>query len=96
MSFNKLLVNKKDENSSFSVKIKKIFPMKSSSQINEILITDKLYTQCNICLFYYIKIYHTDKCLHYMCSKCLEVWSKIKKECPVCRKQFNRIYSKSK
>ena len=95
MSDNKGLSTGENQNSySFNFSIKKIFPSTNKSPRNKILITDTLYTQCNICLYYYIIIYHTDKCHHYMCEKCLEVWSRIKKQCPVCKQIFNRVYPK--
>lgn len=64
--------NSKSECQSFNCSINKvmpIFPKEAGPPLNKILTTDSLYTQCNISLLYYIKIYYTDKCFHYMCSK---------------------------
>ena len=71
-----------------------IFPTEVGPPLNKILITDSLYSQCNICLLYYIKIYYTDICRHYMCSKFIKAWTQIKMECPVCKRVFSKIFLK--
>lgn len=74
--------------------INPIFIQDKEPIINNILLTDSLYTQGNICLAYYREVFHTENCHHYFCSKCLQVWTETKKECPVCRKTFSRIFPK--
>ena len=78
----------------FNNKINPIFPNISGPPINRILITDSLYTKCNICLLYYLKVFHSDKCKHYMCEKYLKLLTNIKNECPVCKRSFFKIYPK--
>jgi Ring finger domain len=46
---------------------------------------------CSICLLEVEEKVFTDRCIHSFCRNCLVQWSKIKKECPICRQKFNRI-----
>ena len=32
-----------------------------------------------------------DNCMHLFCRKCLEKWSNLRKQCPLCRKKFTNI-----
>jgi Ring finger domain len=48
-------------------------------------------TNCSICLLEFEEKVFPDRCFHSFCRDCLVKWSKIKKVCPICRQQFNRI-----
>ena len=76
-------------------KIKPIFTLdKNLPKVNNIIITDRLFGQCNVCLLYYKELFFTDKCRHYLCKKCMEAWIKIKRICPVCKQNFSQIFKK--
>lgn len=46
---------------------------------------------CSICLGRCDNKCFTDACMHYFCYACLVEWSKIKPECPLCKKPFRSI-----
>lgn len=46
---------------------------------------------CSICLGRCNNKCFTDACMHYFCYTCLVEWSKIKPECPLCKKPFRSI-----
>ncbi|XP_031832581.1 uncharacterized protein LOC116426965 [Nomia melanderi] len=46
---------------------------------------------CSICLGKLVNTSFTDSCLHQFCFTCLLQWSKIKKECPLCKQTFKSI-----
>lgn len=46
---------------------------------------------CSICLGRCCNKCFTDACMHYFCFTCLVEWSKIKAECPLCKKPFRSI-----
>lgn len=46
---------------------------------------------CSICLGRCCNKCFTDACMHYFCFSCLVEWSKIKAECPLCKKAFRSI-----
>ena len=75
--------------------IKTIFISDNNNpKINRIIIVESLFEQCNICLLFYTEVYYTDKCRHYLCKTCLTAWSKIKRQCPVCKRYYSRIFKK--
>ena len=46
---------------------------------------------CAICMGSYENMSHPNKCFHKYCFGCLEEWSKIKPECPLCLKKITSI-----
>lgn len=46
---------------------------------------------CSICLGRCCNKCFTDACMHFFCFTCLVEWSKIKAECPLCKKPFRSI-----
>lgn len=46
---------------------------------------------CAICLGKIEDKAVTDRCFHSFCKTCLQEWSKVKPECPVCRQSFEKI-----
>lgn len=46
---------------------------------------------CAICLGRCVNKCFTDNCMHKFCFSCLMEWSKIKAECPLCKKPFRSI-----
>lgn len=46
---------------------------------------------CSICLGRCSNKCFTDACMHHFCFTCLVEWSKIKAECPLCKKPFRSI-----
>ena len=49
---------------------------------------------CSICLFPVgFARSRPDSCNHLFCSSCLLYWSKYRKTCPCCRKNFRQIIS---
>jgi len=47
--------------------------------------------QCSICLERIENKSHTDSCNHLFCFTCILEWSKVKPQCPQCRKSFKKI-----
>ncbi len=94
MTDKRILENKTENFSPFIKSFRPIFPKSSDTPKNKLVILDSLYSQCNICLYYYLKVYYTENCKHYLCEKCLKVWTQIKKICPVCKCSFNKILLK--
>ena len=50
-----------------------------------------IYPFCAICLRSCISPNIPNNCSHSFCFKCLRLWSKKKKSCPLCRKNFSKI-----
>ena len=46
---------------------------------------------CAICMGSYENISHPNECFHKYCFGCLEEWTKIKPECPLCLKKITSI-----
>lgn len=46
---------------------------------------------CAICLEHLTNKSFTDSCFHMFCFTCLVEWSKVKPECPLCKKSFSSI-----
>ena len=46
---------------------------------------------CAICMGSYENMCHPNECFHKYCFGCLEEWSKIKPECPLCLKKITSI-----
>ena len=46
---------------------------------------------CPICFTNRLVYFMPDSCSHRFCKKCIFIWSKIKKSCPICRRTYNRI-----
>ena len=46
---------------------------------------------CAICMGSYENMSHPNECFHKYCFGCLEEWSKIKPECPLCLKKITSI-----
>ena len=46
---------------------------------------------CAICLGKLENKSFTDSCFHTFCFVCLEEWSKVKPECPLCKQKFKSI-----
>lgn len=46
---------------------------------------------CPICYFRYNIAYRPNTCRHCFCLQCIRIWTKIKKECPYCKKKFSSI-----
>lgn len=46
---------------------------------------------CSICLGQLQDKSFTDSCLHMFCFVCLQEWSKVKAECPLCKQKFSSI-----
>ena len=46
---------------------------------------------CAICMGSYENMCHPNECLHKYCFGCLEEWTKIKQECPYCKKNITSI-----
>lgn len=47
---------------------------------------------CCICLNIKINKVKINPCKHSFCNKCIKKWKKIKKLCPICRTQINKLY----
>ena len=72
-----------------NAKVFPIFPTVHYTLIDDIL--KKPDNICPICLRNPKTIYRPNSCNHYFCKKCLKHWISVKKNCPVCIKQFNNI-----
>ena len=48
-------------------------------------------SNCSICLCQMDDKSFTDSCFHSFCFTCLFEWSKVKAECPLCKKRFDTI-----
>ena len=70
---------------------KSIFP-KINYVIMDNRLKDKNKFLCPICYEYKSNSYGTKECNHKFCYNCLAKWSKLKKECPCCRKKFENIF----
>ena len=46
---------------------------------------------CAICMGSYENMSHPNECFHKYCFGCLEEWTKIKPECPLCLKKITSI-----
>ena len=46
---------------------------------------------CPICFTNSLNYFSPDSCSHYFCKKCIFIWSKIRKSCPICRRSFKNI-----
>ncbi len=49
--------------------------------------------KCSVCLYYYVKGLRPNNCNHFFCEKCINIWTKIKKECPYCRNKYSYLIS---
>lgn len=71
--------------------VKPVFDLLSLPIINNIPPLKPL-SQCPICLLYYVEVYRPNCCSHTFCNYCITKWSKIKKQCPLCRKSFINLF----
>ena len=51
--------------------------------------------QCAICLFVITDRALLESCAHEFCRVCLLEWSKLSRDCPLCRRQFNCVQTNS-
>ena len=77
---------------SFSHRNYAIFPAHNYRIINDIQFLDIKF--CPICLESKKAFFCPNTCEHFFCRKCLILWSKTKKICPLCRAPFANILKK--
>ena len=66
-----------------------IFPQQKYIIINDRIMSNKF--NCPICLESQKALFRPNTCNHCFCKKCINNWSIIKRNCPICRLHFNYI-----
>jgi E3 ubiquitin-protein ligase Topors len=78
----------------FSInKEKSVFDLLSNNLNNNIPIVKPICT-CPICFQNTYDAFQPNNCIHLFCNNCIRIWSKIKKQCPLCRKSYSYLIHK--
>ena len=72
---------------------RKIFDLLDNNFINPLPVLYQKYS-CPICYQLLYHAYQPNNCTHLYCKKCIDIWTKIKKQCPLCRKSYRFLIFK--
>ena len=96
---NKEKIKKEDENNDLKeffeefdeeIKEHKIKKLKKNKENKELKIS--LDEECSICMNSIIDLANTDVCEHDFCKNCLLSWANKSTQCPICKKNFSKIF----
>ena len=68
-------------------------PLFNQTNIDENLLKyiEQNFPDCSICLTTSVIPYKLEPCKHIFCLKCIKIWMKINKKCPLCRRTILRL-----
>ena len=72
------------------IKYHKIKKLKKNKENKELKIS--LDEECSICMNSIIDLANTDVCEHDFCKNCLLSWANKSTQCPICKKNFSKIF----
>ena len=72
------------------IKYHKIKKLKKNKENKELKLS--LDEECSICMNSIIDLANTNVCDHNFCKNCLLIWANKSTECPMCKKNFSKIF----